>query len=291
MTELEQFIQDEIDKMKGVSIPAHASALERLLVMKTNIRNLHPNPEDEFCFPDIGPNFGIISSYVAKFNFNIKRALPLMDEPLFVQKIRPHGYMILNGHHRWAAALRVGVKRVPVRVVNSVFEADIKKMLEESENDKRATFDLDEVIFRTAADPDVEKAPGILRFGIRRKRLRLGIPALFRFLQNNGYDIWVYSADYYSIDDIRDYFAKYAVTVDGVITGTKKKRKDGGSEYSDVEKLISGKYKETIHVDNDLVLVTHSMSKDFDEAQIRCSPAEWSREVIAAVEGFAKEQQ
>ena len=291
MTELEQFIQDEIDKMKGVSIPAHAGFLERLLVMKTNIRNLHPNPEDEFCFPDIGPNFGIISSYVAKFTFNIKRALPLMDEPIFVQKIRPHGYMILNGHHRWAAALRIGVKRVPVRVVNSVFESDIRKMLEESGNDKRATFDLDEVIFRTSADPDIEKTPWILRFGIRNKRLRLGIPALFRFLQNNGYDIWVYSADFYSIDDIRDYFAKYAVTVDGVITGTKKKRKDGGSEYPDVEKLMSGKYKETIHVDNDLVLVTHSRSKDFDEAQIRCEPAAWSREVIAAVEGFASKEQ
>ena len=291
MTEFDEFLQSEVEKVKSASFPVSAGTLERLLINKTSCSNIHPNPEDEFCFPDIGPNYGIISSYAAQFNHNIRLDLPLMDEPLIVQKIHPHGYMLLNGHHRWAAAMRIGVRKVPIRIVNSVFESDIRKMLETSENDKRATFDLDEVIFCPETDPEVEKLPGLFHFGIHKKRLRVGIPVLFRYLKSNGYDIWVYSGDFYSIDDIRAYFKRYSVLVDGIITGTKKKRKDGGNESPGVEKLITSKYNETLHADNNLVLVTHSRSKDFEEAQIDCIPSEWTREVIAAVERFGKNQQ
>ena len=119
-----------------------------------------PNPEDEFTFPDIGPNMGIISSYVSQFVDNMKRGLPLMDEPLYVQKIRPSGYMLLNGHHRWAAALRLSIKKVPVSIVNGVYEADIKKILESSTHEKRATLDLDEIIFADPAETEVERRRG-----------------------------------------------------------------------------------------------------------------------------------
>ncbi|MCR5301964.1 MAG: ParB/Srx family N-terminal domain-containing protein [Lachnospiraceae bacterium] len=211
-----------------------------------------------------------------------------MDEPVIVQKIRPHGYMLLNGHHRWAAALRIGIKKIPVSIVNSVFESDIREMLERSVNEKRATLDLDEVVFRKDGDSDTEKAPSLFRFGIHRKKMRLGIPVLFRYLKKNGCDIWVYSADFYSIDDIRSYFKRYGVTVDGIITGTKKKRKDGKSEYEGVENLITGKYKETIHIDNDMVLITHSQSKDFEDVHIDCESGQWASSIIEAVENSGK---
>ncbi|MBP3241914.1 MAG: ParB N-terminal domain-containing protein [Oribacterium sp.] len=33
-------------------------------------------------------------------------------DPIIVEKMYPDGYMILNGHHRWAAATRLGLKKV-----------------------------------------------------------------------------------------------------------------------------------------------------------------------------------
>ena len=69
----------------------------------------------------------------------------IMDDPITVEKVHPDGYMILNGHHRWAAAMRVGIKMIPVKIVNLTNEVDIEKMLRASNNDKRATLDLDEV--------------------------------------------------------------------------------------------------------------------------------------------------
>ena len=75
-------------------------------------------------------------------------------------------------------------------------ESDIRKILEQSTHDKRAALDLEEVIFRPDDDPALEKElrfPKNLRY---KQRIRLGIPALFYELTKNGYDIWVYAAEY-----------------------------------------------------------------------------------------------
>ena len=284
-TEFEQFIQDEVQKDKGVMVPVKAGILERLLVRKMNVKRMHPNPEDEFCFPEIGPNLGIITSYVTQFKRNIEKDLPLMDEPLYLQKVRPSGYMLLNGHHRWAAALRMGLRTVPVSIVNGVFDSDIRVIIEKSDHKKRATIDLDEVIFRGPKDPDVEKLPGLFNIALRKKRLRIGVPALFSYLKKNGYDIWVYSSNYYSIDDVARYFKRYSAGVDAVITGMKKKRSDGGSAHAGIEEMIAAKYETTLHIDNNLLLVTHKGSKEFEEIGISSQPGEWSKEVITALEG------
>lgn len=283
-TEFEEFIKNEIDSQKGVCHPARAGMLERLFVMKTSITKLHPNPDDEFCFPDIGPNYGIISDYSSKFLFNIKHALPVMEEPLMIQKIRPHGYMILNGHHRWAAARRIGLKRVPVRIVNTTSESDIRQMLESTAHDMRATFDLDEVIFRPADDPHIEKKPGFIRFGIQRKALRAGIPALFSWLVRNGYDVWVYSSNFYSTDDIARYFRRYQTPVTGIITGMKKKKSGQSTVSDETRKLMENKYQVTVHIDNDLVLVTRGRAGEFEEKEIESDPGQWSRQVISILE-------
>lgn len=285
-TDLELFIEGEALKQKSTGVPVKASLIERLVVRKYYVKKLMPNPEDEFTFPDIGPNMGIISSYVSQFVDNMKRGLPLMDEPLYVQKIRPSGYMLLNGHHRWAAALRLSIKKVPVSIVNGVYEADIKKILESSTHEKRATLDLDEIIFADPAETEVERRRGIPLFGIQKKHLRLGIPALLNNLRLRGYDIWVYSANYYSVDDLRKLFKHYAVSVDGIITGMKKKVP--GSDHKKMDELFSDKYKKTLHIDTGLVVETGG--GDFREAEINATPATWSAAVIDALDGFDSDE-
>ena len=66
-TEFEQFIADEIEKNQGTMVPVKASLAERMFVKKARWQQLHPNPDDEFCFPSIGPNYTILSDYAEKF--------------------------------------------------------------------------------------------------------------------------------------------------------------------------------------------------------------------------------
>lgn len=60
-SQFELFLDDEVGKMKGISYPVRAGLLRRLFIKNMDCRKMHPNPNDEFCFPDIGPNYEIIS--------------------------------------------------------------------------------------------------------------------------------------------------------------------------------------------------------------------------------------
>lgn len=79
--------------------------------------------------PKVGPNYGIISDYMKTFREERGHSRQYCDERLVVEKIRPDGYLILNGHHRWAAALRLGFSRIPIEIVDLTDETDIREIL------------------------------------------------------------------------------------------------------------------------------------------------------------------
>ena len=278
----DDFLQEEIKKQEGVAFPVKAGLLERLVIKKLPCTKMHPNPQDEFTFPDIGPNYEIVSNYEKQIMNNIRTHQDIFDEPIMVEKLHPHGYLILNGHHRWAAAMRLRVGKIPVKIINLAQESDIRKILENSKHDKRATFDMDEVVFRPEDAPYLEKKLGFPYSIKHKKRIRLGIPALFYSLSKNGYDIWLYSSTYESIDDVRDYFRCYGVHVDGIITGMAKDKKNTASRKAGVEKLIANKYAVTLHLDNDMILRTEKSTGQFQEFPL--DPGEnWSKDAVAVI--------
>ena len=288
-TEFEKKIYDDVQKQKGTSFTVKASLLERLLVRKTACSNLHPNAEDEFTFENVGPSMRIIGEYEEKFRYNQRHNQPIFDDALIVEKLHPKGYLLLNGHHRWAAAMRCQIKKVPIKIVNLAQDSDIKKILENSKHDKRVTLDLDEVIFRSDNDKYVEAVPKfrLIKF---KKKLKLGVPALFHYLSKQGYDIWVYSAQYYSIDDIQRFFRAYSVHVDGIITGTEKRKSSNAASAVQREKMIAAKYKQTLHIDNDMVLMTGDVEgAKYKKYDLNVPADEWSRKAIDIIGEIVKD--
>ena len=292
-TKLQSFIADEVDKVKGICVPVHASRLERALVRKVNCNKLHPNPDDEFCFPEIGPNESIISNYEKDYRragsdrTSARMIGSGIAEPLDVQKIHPSGYMILNGHHRWIAAIRTGMSRLPVRIVNLTQEKEIRKMLELSKHDKRITLDLEEVAFVTGKDEKMEKS---LSFPLNRiyfDRLRLGIPSLFAYLTGRGYDIWLYSSGYESVDYVRELLKLYHTHVTGIITGTARKAPKDVKTLKELEALMASKYSYTIHADKSLLLCVNSRTKEYREYPLS-GDAAWSAEIIDIIGAMEK---
>ena len=290
-SEFDNFIAEDVRKQKGIYMPIKAGMFERMLKKRISLEKLHANPEDEFTFPDIGPNYQIISKYVEDIlTAQYMKREPFEKDPIIVEKMHPHGYLILNGHHRWAAAVKMKLKKIRVKITNLASESDIKKILERSNHDKRATLDLDEVVFRSNEDPYLEKA---LKFpySIKNKqRIRLGIPSLFYFLTKSGYDIWVYSSKYYSIDDIKEYFRCYHVPVTGIITGMEKKSKQTGDTKANIEKLIANKYTVTLHIDNEMLLRTEKETGEFKEFDIDVPAGEWAQKVITIIEEMEKNE-
>ncbi len=274
-----EFVQDEIKKYKGVAVPVKAGLPERLLVRKLPVDKLHPNPEDEFCDPEIGPNDEIIARYVHDISEAQKHTVSeAFEEPLMVEKMEPDGYMLMNGHHRWAAAKRMSMKKVPVKIVNLTSLSDVEKMLKSAKNDIRVTLDLDEVVF-LSGEGAAEKALPFPLSLMYKERLRLGIPALFHFFHTRGYDIWVYSSSPYSMDYVRSYFRAYRARLDGIITGSGIGNRSP-EEKKQMEALIASHYAATVHVDLNSVVRIERESKQFRDYPLSGTDESWSREVM-----------
>ena len=285
---LMDLIQSDISKYEGVRVLVKASLPERLLVRKLSIKKLHPNPDDEFSFPSIGPNFSIISDYERRIRMGKLWTDNPDDEPLYVEKMRPDGYMILNGHHRWFAAMMAGLRRVPVRVVNTTRDSDIDAMLNKSENDKRVALDLDEVVF--SSEGTFEKKPMFVPRTFGKEHVRLGIPALTQFLSGRGYDIWVYSNKLYPDDIISRLLFAYHIRANGVIAGYSRKRWKQMNIGEQIEKKIMNKYSTTLNITNEEIIKINSEAGDFTQFDIGCEPSEWSKTVIQTIKGWDDEK-
>ncbi len=286
-TALEKLITEELAKYKGVFLPAKASLPQRLFIRKLSCRKMHPNPNDEFCDPLIGPNQQIISHYVEEVkNVMLHPYLTCFEEPIIIEKMHPDGYMILNGHHRWAAAIRMNFPKVDVKIVNLTQANDIREIIQNSKHNKRVTLDLDEVVFQAEQGEAAEKKLPFPLSRIYKERLRRGIPALFHFLKKHGYDIRVYSKKYYSMEYIQHYFKCYRVLIDGIVTGTGRKQKNMEEEKKKLEVLIASKYPQTIHIDSHTLLRISSESKSYQEYLLTGNPMTWSQEIMDTIGAF-----
>ena len=290
-TQFQIFLDNEVNKVKGIYYPVKAGFFRRFLIRRARCFSMHPNPYDEFSQPNIGPNPGIITEYVnlykdCRFITNKTFQTGSVSRPIIVEKAHPDGYIILNGHHRWAAASQVGLKSLPVKIVDLTQKEDIRKMLRKTGSDKRATLDLDETVFRADNDPCLEKSLPFPLNRIYKERLRLGIPALFEFLVRHGYEIWVFSARYYSLEYIRNLFRHYHIPVTGIVTGTSRKGPEGKDTVAELEKMLSRQYRSTLHIDGSMVVHTHSDSTEYEEYALSGPDDSWSAAIMTVIEDW-----
>ena len=290
----QDFLNHELTVMKSESYPLKAGFLERVRKRHARTLDLHPNPNDEFCSPEIGPNPGIISKYQQQFltssgdRINASVNQYEIAKPIEVQKLYPRGYMILNGHHRWAAALRAGVKKVPIHIVDLTQPEDLQRMLPSAKHHQRASLNLDEIVFQDWNGCGYEKPLSFLKRRVYRERIRKGIPELISFLRKQGFDIWVYTMDYYSMQYIQMLLFYYRCPVHGVITGMARKAPPGTDTTTKINSMLAEKYKKTLHIDNETLLLSDA-SGYYREIPLPSSDQPWSACVIDAVRKLGKE--
>ncbi len=117
-TSLFQYVLQDLEETEGNRELIKAGVVERLTVRHLPIKEMHVNPEDEFTDPNIGPSDRIISEYMELIRTLQYQKADIFEEPVIVNKMKAGGYMLLNGHHRWAAALQRGLTRLHVSITN-----------------------------------------------------------------------------------------------------------------------------------------------------------------------------
>ena len=112
------YVQEDLDAYEGKRDVVRVSLLERLVVRSIPPQEMHVNPDDEFADPEIGPSDRIINEYAHEIPQLYMNREPIFPNPIMVYKMAEGGYLILNGHHRWAAAIKQGLKKVRAAIMN-----------------------------------------------------------------------------------------------------------------------------------------------------------------------------
>lgn len=266
MDDFEKLLAEEVEKYNNQSFPVKANILERAIIRRVPISKVHPNPDDEFCKPNVGPNYSIISDYIYRIGTGgdfVKTDSAFAS--IIVEKIHPDGYKILNGHHRWAAYYKLGKKYVPVKLVNLTSQEDLERLLAASVHNKRVLIDCDQVIFRESGEMENELFFPLNR--IYKERIRQGIPGLFHFFASEGYDIWLFTERLNSLEYMKNLFKLYHAEITGIITGDKRIPELNPIVAKSIDDMFNNKYQLTLHIYNDKLYWvdrTAKVSKAFD---------------------------
>ena len=96
----------------------------------------------------------------------------------------------------------------------------------------------------------------------------------------------MFSANYYSLDYIRNLFRMYHAHVAGIVTGTARKAPKGSHTKEQLENRMKEKYPLTLHIDNAAVTRVDSRTKTFAECPLSGNDDTWSKEIMDVIEGM-----
>ncbi len=276
--EYEKLVLNDIRSFSSLNHPVKASLVERLLIWRAPLAKLHPNPMDEFCNPEIGPNHQIVNQYFEQIKRSLTHVSTLEIDPLIVEKMSIGGYMLLNGHHRWLAATRANMKTVPIKIVNVTTEEEIIKAVNSSYNDYCLSIDLDEVLINDDENDYLSEAVFFPLNLIYPQKIRKNAAAMIAELQKQGFDVWVYSGQYYSTTYIKQLLFFHKIKPTGIINGMKNRKPRSG-----MAQAFREKYKEIVHIDNESALIVNPKSKEFNTVEVS-SGKEWANEICKKIQ-------
>lgn len=107
-----------------------------------------------------------------------------------------------------------------------------------------------------------------------------------RFLQSRGYDVWVFTSEYCSVDYIRGLLKKYHVEPDGIITVSGRIEKTTEDKKKRIKDIINKKYLRTLTLYDDMMIVVNNRSGASNQIPLEGKGNEWVLSVEKVVKGL-----
>lgn len=166
-----------------------------------------------------------------------------------------------------------------------------KKKEHSKEQNMRVSFDLDEVLF---VSPITHKTEPPLRFPFNRiykERLRLGTVRLIQELQEQGYEVWVYTSSFRSEKYIRRLFRKYGVFFDGIVNGERHLNEVQGKRHDRLPSKLPSRYRISLHIDDETIIATCGKEYGFNVFQLNAQDDEWESKIMERVYEIQRREQ
>ena len=146
----------------------------------------------------------------------------------------------------------------------------------------RISFDLDEVLF---VDPNYYETEKALSFPLNRifpERLRKGTVWLIHKLQEEGFEVWVYTSSFRSERYIRSLFRQYGVAFDQIVNAPRHLKEVQRTRARLLPQKVPTFYHIDLHVDDEDVIHRYGREMGFKTLKV-CDPdPEWARKVLDA---------
>ncbi len=142
------------------------------------------------------------------------------------------------------------------------------------------SFDLDDTLFVSPEKFKTEKELGYPWKKIYKESLRLGTVELFRILQTEGFETWIYTTSYRSENYIRHLFGHYGIKVGQVINGSRHTREVQGASKEPMPSKYPAKYRIDLHIDDDVSVCQNGKSYGFKVLLVGPQDDEWGEKII-----------
>ena len=159
----------------------------------------------------------------------------------------------------------------------------------------RVSFDLDEVLFVDPKRFEIEPPPRGLAGIFYKERLRKGTVELMHRLQSEGFEIWVYTSSYRSVQYITNLFRQYDIRFDGIVNAQRHEREVQREHRQRLPQKMPSYFRISLHIDDEENIVRSSRSFGFRSLKV-CEPDDqWAEKVfneavrIRELEGRQKE--
>ena len=145
----------------------------------------------------------------------------------------------------------------------------------------RISFDLDEVLFVDPGRFETEPPPPFPMNRIFTERLRKGTVRLIHELQEQGFEVWVYTSSFRSEMYIRSLFRPYGIRFDQIINTPRHLAEVQRNKATPLPQKMPGFYRISLHIDDEEVIHENGRRYGFRTFKV-CEPDDqWVEKVLA----------
>lgn len=152
----------------------------------------------------------------------------------------------------------------------------------------KISFDLDEVLF---VSPDNYEVEPELRFPLNKmfpERLRKGTVYLINELQRRGFEVWVYTSSFRSEVYIKSLFRNYNIKFDSIVNGYRHKKEVQGNREMTLPQKMPSHYRISLHIDDEEVVVKNARAYGYRVLQIYEPDPDWTQKILDEAERIRK---
>lgn len=152
----------------------------------------------------------------------------------------------------------------------------------------KISFDLDDVLF---VSPDNYEVEPELRFPLNRmfpERLRKGTVRLIHELQARGFEVWVYTSSFRSEVYIRTLFRYYNIRFSQIVNGYRHKAEVQGNRTTLLPQKLPNHYRISLHIDDEDVIMENSKIYGFRVFRVLEPDDMWVEKVLDEAERVRK---